>query len=526
MPVRLVSRCYVVAATFVVASFVSCRAQGSVAPPEIPEVEAPSEPEAQALGDAGTTPTPAAWSKDWYVSTAGNDGWPGTSAQPFRTINKALMAASAGQRILVSAGTYPERVRISGAVRSGTATAPIRLQGVGMPKIVPNSTDTGSLVWIEKPYWQVDGFDVDVQSRTFYAAHFTGNVTGSVLSHSNLHHGAAGAGISCHYGCTGATIEDNDIHHFRRTGDSHGILIQPGSKQVTIRRNTIHENSGDSIQCIGPESLSSEPPADGVLIEGNTMYRDNEQAVDIKTCHNVTVRQNVMRDYLQALPGGCAMVVHMSASEVTIENNDIYNVGKAIAIGGNHVGPVPYHVVVKKNRIRNVVKGTQLEGIGIRLENSLRARVFHNTFAGIGHAAIMAGGGVQGWTSDLMIKDNLISTGNTTAYGIYLGSYITGLLSRYNLVAPGTMFSAINSSGARQNVNLSGWQAVTGQDTPSRQVDPLLNMTTLVPGAVAADWGEDVGVPFCGVGPDIGAVETNCPASASAEGEAVTSLSL
>src|SRR5262249_5470138 len=120
-----------------------------------------------------------------------------------------------------------------------------------------------------------------------------------------------------------------------------------GSKNITIRRNVMHDNTGDSVQCIGPEDLSSEPPADGVQVLDNTMFHDREQAVDIKTCSNVRVAGNTMRDYLEALPGGCSMVVHMSASNITIEDNDIFNVGKAIAIGGNHYGPVPFNVVVR-----------------------------------------------------------------------------------------------------------------------------------------------------------------------------------
>ncbi|HEY8207145.1 MAG TPA: right-handed parallel beta-helix repeat-containing protein [Myxococcaceae bacterium] len=448
--------------------------------------------------------------REWYVSPTGSDSAPGTSTQPFRTITRALSAVGPGERINVSAGTYAERVRITGSVRAGTASAPIRLQGVGKPKIVPNA-DSGSLVQIEKPYWQVDGFEVDVQGKAYYAAHFAGNVTGSVLSHGNLHGGTAGTGVSTHYACVGATISDNEIHHFQKPGDdSHGILVQPGSKQISILRNVIHDNSGDSIQCIGPEGLSAEPPADGVLIQDNTMYHDHEQAVDVKTCYNVTIKHNVMRDYLEALPGGCSLVVHMSAREVLIEDNDIFNVGKAIAIGGNHVGPVPYHVVVKQNRIRNVVKGYQLEGIGIKLENSQMARVFNNTFVGVGFAAITAGGGDQGYTTDLMIKDNIISTGNGTAYGIYLSPYYSVLLSRYNLFAPGTLFSAV-TSGSRRTLTLDGWRSATGQDGPSRQVDPQLDPATMMPGPPAVDWGEYVGVPWCGAGPDIGAVESGCP---------------
>jgi parallel beta helix pectate lyase-like protein/uncharacterized protein DUF1565 len=501
---RLVGRWYVVAGTFAVAGFFACQgpARGATQPPDEPAAVAP-DPDAAVVIPQSL--------KDWYVSPAGVDSAPGSSAQPFRTITRALAVVGPGERILVSAGTYAERVRITGTVRAGTAAAPIRLQGVNAPKLVPPATESGSLVQIEKPYWTVDGFEADVQGKAFYAAHFAGMVTGSVLSHCNLHGGSSGAGVSTHFACVGATIQDNEIHHFQRVGeDAHGILVQPGSKQITILRNVLHDNSGDSIQCIGPEDLSSEPPADGVTIQDNTMYHDGEQAVDVKTCSNVLIKHNVMRDYLEALPGGCSVVVHMSASEVTIQDNDISNVGKAIAIGGNHVGPVPYHVVVKQNRIRNVVKGNQLEGVGIRLENSQSARVFNNTFSGVGYAAIMAGGGTGGATSDLMIKDNLVSTGSSIAYGIYLGAYMNGLLSRYNLFAPGTLFSAIAASGARQTLDISGWQSVTGQDHPSRVADPRLDPTTLVPGPAAVDWGEYVGISYCGAGPDIGARETGC----------------
>src|SRR5204863_9649368 len=43
-----------------------------------------------------------------YVSTQGNDSYPGTSAQPFRTITYAYSKAVAGTTILVAPGTYTD----------------------------------------------------------------------------------------------------------------------------------------------------------------------------------------------------------------------------------------------------------------------------------------------------------------------------------------------------------------------------------------------------------------------------------
>jgi hypothetical protein len=44
--------------------------------------------------------------KHWFVSTAGNDSNPGTSAQPFKTVTKALSLAKAGETVFVKPGQY------------------------------------------------------------------------------------------------------------------------------------------------------------------------------------------------------------------------------------------------------------------------------------------------------------------------------------------------------------------------------------------------------------------------------------
>lgn len=60
---------------------------------------------------------------DWFVSPAGSDAAPGSSAQPFRTLAKAAATARAGDTVRIRAGTYRETLR---PAASGTATARIR----------------------------------------------------------------------------------------------------------------------------------------------------------------------------------------------------------------------------------------------------------------------------------------------------------------------------------------------------------------------------------------------------------------
>jgi parallel beta-helix repeat protein len=60
---------------------------------------------------------------DWWVSTTGSDSNPGSSAAPFRSIQKAANVVKAGDTVRVLPGVYLEKVVSS---KSGTASARIR----------------------------------------------------------------------------------------------------------------------------------------------------------------------------------------------------------------------------------------------------------------------------------------------------------------------------------------------------------------------------------------------------------------
>jgi parallel beta-helix repeat protein len=68
-----------------------------------------------------------------WVSTSGNDNNAGTSAQPFRTINRAAQVAQAGDVVTIRAGTYRESVSVRNA---GTAARPIVFQAEQRGQVV------------------------------------------------------------------------------------------------------------------------------------------------------------------------------------------------------------------------------------------------------------------------------------------------------------------------------------------------------------------------------------------------------
>ena len=74
--------------------------------------------------------TPSTTGNTYYVSTSGNDSNDGKSAaKPFKTINKGISKLSAGDKLIIKAGTYKEnKLSIN---KSGSKNKPIPIQADG-----------------------------------------------------------------------------------------------------------------------------------------------------------------------------------------------------------------------------------------------------------------------------------------------------------------------------------------------------------------------------------------------------------
>src|SRR3989441_3604048 len=85
----------------------------------------------------------------YYVVPTGSDSNPGTSAAPWRTIQKAANPLNGGDPVIVNAGTYNERVQV---VASGTAGKLLNFQAQG-PVVMQGFNLQGN-------YVRVNGFEI------------------------------------------------------------------------------------------------------------------------------------------------------------------------------------------------------------------------------------------------------------------------------------------------------------------------------------------------------------------------------
>lgn len=405
------------------------------------------------------------FSREWYVSTSGSDNAAGSKAAPFRTIGRALKAVGPGEAILVLPGIYAESVVIDGAVKAGRRDAPITLKAVKYARIFPGKS--GALVQVRKPYWVVEGFDIDVRKQPRFAVIFEGDTEGSVLRDAHVHDGTLGGGVTTFGGAHGVTLEGNNIHDFHKKprGDSHGVVVQATSRDITLRDNDIHDNSGDSVQCLKPDRPGL-TPARGLLVEKNRLYSNGENAVDIKTCSDVVIRDNDMHDFRKsATSAGEAVVVHYSARNVRVVDNRIASAGRGISIGGVKDGhqPNPTAVEVKGNRISDIAKTGGSDGTGIRVENAKDVAVVGNTIDKTEGYGLMVGLGANNAPSEnVLVEGNVVRTRNL----VRLGQHRPGLRMDHNRYARGGLLKA----DPEEVHDLTEWKHVSGVDGTSSQV--------------------------------------------------------
>jgi chitodextrinase len=139
------------------------------------------------LGSALPPRLPEATGKVFYVSPSGNDGSPGTQAQPWRTIQKAASTLTAGQRALVVAGTYQENVFVTRDLRGPEPATIEALDPTNRP--VLNYLRIHNDGAAPASYWRlrnlvVDGSLVGGQED---GIKITGNATASVPHHVELY---------------------------------------------------------------------------------------------------------------------------------------------------------------------------------------------------------------------------------------------------------------------------------------------------------------------------------------------------
>ncbi len=345
----------------------------------------------------------------FYVATTGNDGNPGTSAKPWKTLQHAVNMVSPGDTILVEAGTYAGcRIGVS-----GSQTLPKTLKAAPGASVILNkpgaSNKHNSILEIENfsgttTDWIVSGFEITGSPRYGIDVRVTDRIT----VQNNHVHNSASTGIFTAFS-DHVLIQNNESDH----NGEHGIYQSNSSTYPTIRANKSHHNKSAGIHMNGD---ISQQPGNGLVMFA------------------------------------------------TVENNVIWENGTAGGSGINCDG-VDNSIFRNNLLYNNHSSGISLYAID-GAHGSSNNKVYNNTIvmpSGARWAVNIPDDGVVAAPVGNVVENNILLTVDSFRGSILVAQKaVSGFHSDNNVVV--NHFSCDNGN---TSVSLANWQSVTGNDVHS-----------------------------------------------------------
>jgi hypothetical protein len=336
-------------------------------------------------GEAAVTvtaqaPTPSG--PQLFVSPSGNDSSPGTAAQPWRTIQKAMNAAPAGSTVNIKSGTYAERlsVNVSGAAGSYITFQPNGFTGPGTGESVILDYASFGNVTDGVPFLAINNRSyVRIQGLTFQNYQVRGAMQRGIWIHGSssnvelkwnkvlkIQNNAPWDGSSALLNfwidspANSVWVYGNEFGYIN---SNYGEAMSPNAGNITIENNWFHDTDGIAIDV--------HPSAKNTIIRGNLLewiskkrdgsvwYNNPANAVYVDGGNTVTIERNTVRDSEWAF-AVLSEPSNPAAHDIIIRNNVAYRNYAGIEVGNwysNTSGSSVYNVKVYNNTLFQCTNG-------------------------------------------------------------------------------------------------------------------------------------------------------------------------
>jgi parallel beta-helix repeat protein len=263
-------------------------------------------------------PAGRASAADYFVTPSGSDSNSGSSASPWRTLQKAANTVAAGDVVHVADGTY------SGMhlTRSGTTAAPIVFKAEGANVLVNarNATTDDNINLEGASYVVIDGFVVEDAPR----AGIRVVEATAVVIRNNVVARSDHTGILTGW-TPGIQIIDNISYGAIA---QHGIYVsnsRVSPDDVVVRGNECYGNGQAGIQLNGDCWEGGDGIISGAVIEDNLVHDNNWKGFSLISVQNSVIRNNVIWDNgITAGAGGIHLVDQPNCSKPS-DNNVVVN---------------------------------------------------------------------------------------------------------------------------------------------------------------------------------------------------------
>ncbi len=258
----------------------------------------------------------------YYVAADGDDANPGTSDQPWATLQKAAAEAGPGDVVLVGAGRYAGFA----SQRSGTGDAPITFLATADDVVLDTTGPQSSrdVVAVSgHDHLVIDGFTIESAPRAGVAVIES---DGTRVTNNTV--GPNGKwGVFTGF-ATNVVIADNEIFG---AADEHGIYVSNSrsvSDNPVVRRNEVYDNNSIGIHFNGDCHAGGDGVIDGATVEGNRVHDNRLKGMSLASMRGGYVINNFVYDNGH---GGGAAGIHLTdepdcgngTSELVVSNNTL-----------------------------------------------------------------------------------------------------------------------------------------------------------------------------------------------------------
>lgn len=438
----------------------------------------------------------------YYVANNGSNGNPGTIDRPWLTISYAVSASSgvsAGDTIMVRSGNYPETVY---PAITGVLNLPIVLMGFPEEEV---SLDPGRIFFEDGiDYWKVES--LDFLSSTANGLRAVGTHPLGFLTVTNCtfsHHYFNGVNLAGpDFG--GVTIEDCVIEWNGEEGggvpsrvEGTGIVLYDGVGKLWAHRNVISNNWGKGIS----HATSADWSADSSVIDSNSIINNFESGIDWLgdnsfITHNY-ISYNGVRDPEPNEWGDKGLAITSYASGNLIAFNVIKSNGQKELTASGTDNKYNNNTIIKDHYYTTVPGSPYASAImffaGAGGNNEFRNNIVVNLLSEYQHNFAIIAEVVQNYTSQVW-SNNLYWCPNSTASD---SSY-----KPFKLYG----FPGVYATLEEVQAQFPDQEIESLYDDPDWVSYPDSNFTLTVE-SPALDAGIDIGFPYSGYAPDMGAFE-------------------
>jgi cysteine-rich repeat protein len=381
----------------------------------------------------------------------------------YPTIQSALDAAQPGDTIVVRAGVYFEKLRVT---QGGSPGSFVTLQAHPGETVVLDGTGVpgANMIAIESKSWvRIQGFEIrnNLNVRDGSGIRITGSGSHIEIRQNRIHdmRGRNAMGITV-YGTQAQPLSDlvidgNEIFDCE-PAPSEALVLNGNVTNFSVTNNFVHDVNNIGIDLIGGERDIQPDPAKVArlgVVRGNRVLR----------------ARSIYGD------GFAAGIYVDGGQDITIENNFVAQCDLGIEVGAENAGIVARNITVRSNVLmRNDKAGLAFGGyapqVG-RVENCLfeNNTLYQNEqlWSGFGEIWIQ-------WATNNVVRNNLVVAGRqnlllTTSPGA------TANTIDFNLwFGP----SSAGQSGwvwqGNEVIGFAAYRAASGQDGHSVFADPLL----------------------------------------------------